>query len=233
MLHAKGAVDNVDSAPLFRAIRPDETPAIEGRFDVDGQLSAAANAPGDLADSLQGECRLSSKGGRFRVLRTDALEPLRQAPSRLAGAVDTVTGLFGKKADKYAEAVVDSAGGLSEIRYDQMNIEATRGPDLDIHFTEISLIAPEVRISGSGTVTHVPAVPVGSQPFGADLELGVRGKLAALLGLVDMLKDEQDELGYFRLYQPVHLGGTLADIDQSQWREMLIRAPLRRAGGFV
>jgi hypothetical protein len=48
-----------------------------------------------------------------------------------------------------------------------------------------------------------------------------------------MLKDGGlDGLGYAQLYQTIHLGGTLADIDQSQWRDMLVRAPLRKAGGL-
>jgi hypothetical protein len=47
-----------------------------------------------------------------------------------------------------------------------------------------------------------------------------------------MLKDGPDELGYTPLSQPIHLGGTLSNIDESQWREMLVNAPLRKAGGL-
>ena len=53
------------------------------------------------------------------------------------------------------------------------------------------------------------------------------------MGTVGMLKDDgRDDLGFAQLYQPVHLGGTLRDIDQDQWRDMLVRAPLRKAGGL-
>ena len=53
------------------------------------------------------------------------------------------------------------------------------------------------------------------------------------MGIVGMLKEGgQDDLGYSQLYQPIHLGGTLRSVDQSQWRDMLVRAPLRRAGGL-
>ena len=47
-----------------------------------------------------------------------------------------------------------------------------------------------------------------------------------------MLKEGRDELGYTQLYQPIHLGGTLRNIDHSQWKEMLIQAPLRKGGGL-
>jgi hypothetical protein len=229
---ANVAANNVDSAPLFRAIDPDETPEVEGRFDFEGRLKGRALAAADLMDEAQGECTVSSKGGQFRILRTDAIEPLKQTPSKLADALDTVTALFGKKADKPADAVADLAGGLSEIHYDQMNIRAERGPDLDIHFTEINMIAPEERMTGTGTIAYAAGVPIQGQPLGIDLGLSVRGRPGMLLGIVGLLKDGPDELGYTPLSQPIHIGGTLKNVDESQWREMLINAPLRKAAGL-
>jgi hypothetical protein len=226
------AVDNVEAAPLFLAINADATPEIDGRFNLIGRLTGSARAPRDLVSAAQGNCTLSSNGGRFRILRTDTIEPLKPSPSKLLDALDTVTALFGKKSDKPSDAIADLAGGLSEIHYDQMNIHAVRGPDLDIHFTEINMIAPEERLEGTGTISYTEGVPIQAQPLGIDLELSVRGRPGAVLGLVGMLKDGPDELGYTPLSQPIHLGGTLSNIDESQWREMLINAPLRKAGGL-
>jgi hypothetical protein len=79
----------------------------------------------------------------------------------------------------------------------------------------------------------VEGVPIRAQPLSVDLDLGVRGRLGKFLAIVGMLKEGQDELGYTKLYQPVHLGGTLERIDQSQWREMLIQAPLRKGSGLI
>jgi hypothetical protein len=232
-LQATASVSDLDSAPFFREINPDVPPAIDGHFDITGQLTSVGDGIRGLGDALQGECKLSSRSGSFRALRTGVIEPLRQNQSRIVDALDSVTSLFGKKADKSFDAVVGTAEGLSEIHYDQLNIDATRGADLDLHFSQISLIAPEEHVSGSGTVTHVDGISVGDQPLSLDLNLGVRGRLEALMGVVGMLKDDgQDELGYAQLYQPIHLGGTLRDIDQSQWRDMLVRAPLRKAGGL-
>ncbi len=227
------AVENIDSAPLFRAMDPDRAPAIEGRFDLTSRLSGGGDRLGDLLDKAQGECKLSSRDGKFRVLRTDVTDSVKQAPSKLVDALDTVTSLFGKKADKIGEAMVASATGLSEIHYDQMNVAAERGADLNIRFSEFTLIAPEERITGTGRITYEEGVPIRAQPLSIDLEVGVRGRLGGFLAIVGMLKDGQDELGYTQLYQPIHLGGTLQDIDQSQWRETLIQAPLRKGSGLI
>jgi hypothetical protein len=161
------------------------------------------------------------------------MDAIRQAPSKLVDALDTVTSLFGKRQDKVGEALVESANALSEVHYDQMNVSAERGADLDIRFTEINLIAPEERMTGTGRITHVDGIPLQAQPLALDLELGVRGRIEKFLGTVGMLQDGKDELGYTKLYQPIHLGGTLQHIDQSQWRQMLAEAPLRKGGGLI
>jgi len=230
---ASVAVDNVASAPLFRAMDPDRQPDIDGLFDISGHLAGEGGGLGDLLDRAQGDCKLSSKDGRFRALRTDVTEAVKQIQSKLAGALGPVTSLFGKKPEKIVEALVETASGLSEIQYDQLNVSAERGPDLGIRITELALTAPEERITGSGKITYEEGVPIRDQPLSLDLDLAVRGRVAKFMAAVGMLKDGQDELGYTQLYEPIHLGGTLGRIDQSQWREMLIQAPLRKGGGLI
>jgi hypothetical protein len=231
-LKARVSVGNLDSAPLFRAINPDRPPEVEGRFDVTGHLTGRGAGFRDLLADAQGDLRLTSKDGRFRALRTDIVDSIKQAPSKLVDALDTVSALFGKKSENLGSALVDSAKELSDIHYDQMSLAAERGPDMDIRFTEITLLAPEERLAGTGKISFVQGTPVRDQPLSVDLEMGVRGQLGKFLDLVGMLKDGQDPLGYTPLYQPIHLGGTLRNVDQSQWRDMLVQAPLRKGGGL-
>ncbi len=232
-LHATLDVGNVDSAPFFRAAKPGKEPAVEGRFDVSAKVDGQGGSLAAICERLRGELKLSSSDGRFRGLRSGTIDSVRQTPSRIVEAVDSVASLFSKKTEKIGEALVDSANELSDVHYDQMSITAERGSDLDIHLTDITLIAPEERLTGQGTVTHVDGVPIASQPFSADLNLSVRGHLHTVLDIVGMLKEGQDALGYTELYQPIHLGGTLDAIDESQWRSMLLQAPLRKGGGLI
>ncbi len=230
---ASVSVGNVDSAPLFREISPDKPPVLEGRFDVASEITSSGIDPRDLVDSAQGRLRLSSKDGRFRALSTDVVDQVKQAPSKLVDAIDTVTSLFGKKTENLGTALVDSARELSDIHYDQMSVTVERGPDRDLKFTEITLLAPEERLSGTGAITHAEGVPIRDQPLSIDLDMGVRGQLGKLMDVVGLLREGQDELGYTQLYQPIHLGGTLRSVDQSQWRDMLVQAPLRKGTGLI
>jgi len=225
-------VEGLDSGALFRAVDPSRPPLVEGRFDCEGRLTGSGSAPADLLDSVQGDVRLVSKLGTFRALHADVVDQIRQAPSKLVDALDTVSSLFGKKADKIGQARVESAHGISEIHYDQMTLSAERGPDLDLRLTAINMIAPEARITGSGRIKHAAGVALQDQPLAVDLELGVRGGLGKVLDVIGLATDDRDALGYARLSQPIHLGGTLRSVDQSQWREMLVQASLKKGGGL-
>jgi len=232
-LKAAVSVDNVDSGPIFRAMSPGKPPAVEGRFDISSSLTGSGVGLADLLDRAQGELRLSSKGGRFRALSTGVVDQIKQAPSKLVDALDSVTALFGKKSENLGTALVDSAKELSDIPYDQMSVSAERGSDLDLKITEIALVAPEERLSGRGSITYAEGTPIRDQPLSIDLDMGVRGQLGKFLDVVGMLKEGQDELGYTQLYQTIHLGGTLSNVDQSQWRDMLEQAPLRKGSGLI
>jgi len=233
-------VDNFDSAPLFRALRPGELPTVEGRFDLTGAVTGRSVRIEDLGAEIQGEFHLNSKGGIFRALRADIADSIKQAPSRLSGAIDTVTSLFGKHGDssdnaskfidKTGQAAVEFTERLREVHYDQIHVSAIRGSDLTIHMVDISLIAPEQRLTGTGEVTYQPGQPILEQPLSLDLQLSARGKTAELMNTIGLLKDERDDLGYSKMIQPIHLGGTLDRVDDSQWQDLLIQAALKKAG---
>jgi hypothetical protein len=44
------------------------------------------------------------------------------------------------------------------------------------------------------------------------------------LSTAGLLSADKDGLGYTRLIQPIHFGGTLEHIDRSQWHNLLVKA---------
>jgi hypothetical protein len=231
-LKAAVSADNIDSGPLFRALDPSRDPEVEGRFDVTGHLSGSGADLDGILSAAQGDCALASKDGTFRMLRVEIPDAARLTPSKIAGAIDSVASLFGKKAEKLAEAMGESVKGLSEIHYDQLKLSLARGADLDVVISELALTAPEERITGTGRITYVADTGVDSQPLSLDLDMGVRGSLSKVMGPVGLLTEGQDELGYTHLYEPIQLRGTLRHVDRSQLSQMLVQAPLRKGGGL-
>jgi hypothetical protein len=235
------AATDFDFGAFSRLLHPDQPPVVEGRFKISGQLRGAGANVDDLADGTQGEFQLASKGGIFRALRADVADSLKQSPALISQVLDSVGSLFGIKEDKTADAkqlidkqgkiVVALADRLAEIPYDQVNLVARRGSDLNVNLTEFALISPEVRLSGNGRVAYQKGVPFAEEPFAFDGQLDARGRMADLLGSLGLLSAQQDDLGYARMARPFHLGGTLDAIDAGQWRDALVKAALHKAAG--
>ena len=238
-LQADVALNNFDSAPLFRALDPARLPAVEGRFNIVTHLVGSGVNVGQLAARTRGEVQLTSKSGLFRGLSADMADSLRQAPSMLSGAVSSVGALLGRRKDKpddvtefldkQGKVVVELADRLKEISYDQINVVANRDEKLNIKLKEFSLISPEVRLRGTGQITYREGVPTLGQPLDLNLQIGARGRLENLMNSVTLLDGRQDELGYNSMSEPVYLGGTLENIDQSALKKILIEAALRKA----
>jgi hypothetical protein len=234
-------VSNFDYGAFSRVFYPDRPPLVEGKFKLTSRLHGGGASLADWADGTQGDFRLASKGGIFRALRADVADSLKQSPALISQALDSVGSLFGVKEDRTADAkqfldkqgkiVVDLAERLREIPYDQIDVVARRGADRNIRCTEFALIAPEVRLSGTGQISYEKGLPLGGQPLVFDGQLDARGKIAAALGSIGLLSGKQDDLGYIRMSQPFRLGGTLDSIDDSQWQDTLIRAAVHKAAG--
>ena len=237
------AVGDFDYGAFARTLQPGRAPAVEGKFKITGQLTGAGRSVASLADGVQGDFQLSSKGGIFRALQADVADSLKQSPALISQALDSVGSLFGIKADKTDEAkkLLDKQGKLvvalteklREVPYDQINVVARRGADYNIQCTEFALIAPELRVSGKGQITYQKDQRVADQPLSFDGELGARGGLADSLNGVGLLSDQKDDLGYTKMIQPLHLGGSLGNLDAAQWEETLVKSALQKASGSL
>jgi hypothetical protein len=240
---ASVGVGDFDFGAFSRAQHPGHAPTVEGKFRIAGQVTGGSRDLAGLADGVQGDFQLSSKSGLFRALEADVADSLKQSPARISQAIDSVGSFFGMKGDKTDEAkrlldkqgklVVALTDRLREVPYDQINVVAHRGANLDLRCTEFALIAPELRLSGTGLIAHLKDVPIADQPLTFDGELSARGGLATSLNSLGLLGDQRDDLGYTKMSQPFHLGGTLSDPDGTQWEETLIKSALHKATGSL
>ena len=232
------SLDRVDAAPLFPVPKSGGEPAIEGYFSIAGTLTGNGMNLHDLLGRTQEELRLTSPAGIVRVLKTDVDEAF---PAETASSVsDTLgrmgsgvgkffgvedTGGFGKKTvSPTAEAVIAFINAVSEIGFDEVTLTAVRGTDRTIRLVNIAMTAGDERLTGSGQITYVKDLSLRAQPLSVDLQFWARGRVAKLLSTAGLLSADKDGLGYTRLIQPIHFGGTLEHIDRSQWHNLLVKA---------
>lgn len=235
---ATATLGTVDAARLFAAPKSEQDPMIEGHFSVAGTLTGNGINLTDLIGRRQEEYRLASTAGIIRFLKTNVAESITEDPSKVPGALVAVSSAVGallgvkghslysgqNKLSKNTEAVLNFTSQVAEIGYDQATITAVRGADQTIRLVDLTMSGPSESLTGSGQIAYVKNLPLAARPLSLDLRLGARGGVAELLSTAGLLAVGKDSQGYSWLNQTIHFGGTLEQIDESQWHDLLVKA---------
>ncbi len=202
-----------DAGKLFKALDPAKPATLEGVFTVAGSFSGNGETLDRTLGRSRGSFALTSGQGVFR-----GLQRTTNKVSLATKAVDLVGSLFGssKVVEKVAGAAyyVDQlAQTLGELPYDQLSVKLVRDPMLNLNIEDISLISPEIRLIGKGTVTYAEERNLLQQPLSLSLSLAGRGKVEEQLAKLRLLSGARDELDYAKAREIITLGGTLARPD--------------------
>jgi len=205
-----------DTGRLFKALEPSKPATIEGVFTVVGRFTGNGGTLAGMLESSHGTFDLTSRAGVFRGLqRTTNKISLTSKAVELGASV--LGSIFGsEKVTKTAEKVAGQAyfvdqlaQSIGELPYDQLSVKLTRDESLNVTLNDFSLVSPEIRLIGRGTLTYLPDKPLLEQPLRAALTIAGRGKFEELLGKLHLLTGGRDELGYAKTKETVTLGGTL------------------------
>ncbi|HLP06768.1 MAG TPA: hypothetical protein VK178_01280 [Opitutaceae bacterium] len=238
-LAAVASVDVVNAARFFPAPSTDSEPLVEGCFALTDAISGSAADLSELPHRLRGRLQLTGGTGVVRLLKTNiggaTLEKSKPVSDAVVTGTSAVASLFGVKGDsidsgqksvgKAAAATRSFNYELSAITYERGTIGAVHEPDGSIRIESIELSAPDLRLTGSGELAAAPdANSFVQQPLRASLRLGARGRLGEYLAASGLGDTNSDVDGFRLVSAPIELGGTLAQVDTSRWREVLVAA---------
>jgi hypothetical protein len=235
---ATASLDKVDAAMLFPPPGSGGDPVVEGQYSIACTLEGNGINLGDLAGRAREKFQLTSTAGIVRLLKTDVDEamppeintPVGDTLGRLGTGVGRFFGAddsnsYGKKTVNPAtEAVLRLINDISEIGYDQLTLTAIRGPDGAIRLEDIAMTAGDERLTGSGQISFAKDLSLRARPLSVDLQFWGRNRISKRLAKIGLLSAQKDDAGYTLLNQPVHFGGTLEHIDNSQWHKLLVKA---------
>jgi hypothetical protein len=231
-------VTNFDPAPVLRALNPGQPPTVEGKFTVASKVTGNARNLGEIGKRAAGDFSLTSKGGVFRALSADVssrVAATTKAASTLATLGNLAGALTGRKdisdAASKAEAVASLSRIISAIEYDQLNVVLTRDAALNLTLKDFTLIAPELRLAGTGRIDAKAGLELGAQPLVMEFKLGARGTTGKLLkSLAALETDKPDDLGYFRSNLPLRVTGSLGKPDTSELQSALVKLAYEKSG---
>jgi len=234
-LKLSAGVDVIEGARIFGVPAGKEPPAVEGRWAVSETVTSTGRTVADLWSKRHEAYHLTSTGGGLRLLGTsvgdalpDAATPVSDAAAQVGSAV---TWLFGvkrgaldreNKLSQGTEAVLNFTYAVRELPYDTATVDAVRAPDGALQLTRVEIVAPKLRLAGSGAIADAPG-PIGDRPLSLAFTLSIRGAFADQLKTTGLLSDaKQGEWTPFK--DPVRITGTLHAPNKSLWHDQLARA---------
>lgn len=232
-LEAGFSAESLDTAFLMQLSGAPAWNGFCARFDARGTLRSSDTQWDSLLSSSVVQAELLSKGGTCRLLATDLESFINKKPSGSSGITSSIGALLGMrshdqskdsaKQDGPSRMALDLADYFAQIPFDQLTFSLVRGRDGTLQFQDISLIAPLLRVSGTGSILAQEGMPLLSRPMDLRLALLVRGRFSEVLGKAGQLDGTQDPLGYNGYAEGLRVGGSLAVPDTSDLRNRLLK----------
>ncbi|MEI6282381.1 MAG: hypothetical protein WCP82_06645, partial [Alphaproteobacteria bacterium] len=221
----KGGLTHTPGAATPYAFRTDATltdftlaglsHTLEANVNMTVSLTSRAASLDALTAQTQGKIQFTSKGGVTRLLAAGDGKP--SVAGTGAAIVGTVAGLLGgvsSTAGNVSKVIARISDVLHEIHFDQLSVTLSRGATNDLVLDELTLIAPEVRLSGHGRVRHVEGKELAALPLSLQFQVAARGRLGDAMKSIGLVSAQPDSLGYFPLSVDLpELGGTLGAPD--------------------
>jgi hypothetical protein len=236
-LAADVIVKDFDPGPLLRALNGNQPPIVEGRFDVTSKLESRGPTLGTLVLGAGGDFQLSSKGGIFRGLPINVgnlVENTGRLANWIASAGTALKEMTGRRDEaevaNKAQALAELAKGLYPISYDQLSVTLSRDAALNTTLRDFTLIAPEVRLTGGGTLLHRPGTSLLEDSLAMEFKLRARGRQGDLLKYLGVLDAHPDDLGYATCTVPLTVGGTLGHPETKELNGRLTALALEKSG---
>lgn len=238
-LKATGGVDGIDAQRLFGPASEGHPAVLDGRWAVAATLTSTGANAAELLAHRDEQFRLTSHAGTLRLLKTNVADALPDAPTPVGDSVakvgSAVGWLFGVNKDALnrenrvnprTESILNFTYQIREIACDDMAIEAVRHADDEIDLTRVSIHSPKERLEGTGRIAAMSGARLRDRPLTLSLQVAVRGPSAEQLASTNLLAPTKDADGYVPFRDMVHFGGTLDQVDNTRWHDLLARAAL-------
>ncbi len=189
------ALKHFSIGDFLKELNPKHVPRADGVFDVDIKFFGALSNLMQMRNELLFDININGKNGVYHLI------PSNDIMLRSSGAAMAMVGEF--------VSVLPSSGfGLGivnrvirfakEINYDYINMHLLREPDRNTRIKIFQILSPELRFIASGGLTFKENTRLFDQPLKMTAQMNLANEGAAIFYGLDLLKDEQDEYGFWK-----------------------------------
>ena len=218
---------DVAVGPLLKSLNPSAVVPLEGTYDLAVTAAGEGADPGAAAGGAAVELTVNGRQGVLRALNFETSKfakltsPTAGAVVGLLGALAGDTGVG--QAAGYASAAIAVTRQLSNLPYDEIALKAKRGADGSVEVGTLSLLSPQLRLTGGGGLRMVPGRSLLELPLKLQLQLDAKGEFSSSLAKLNLLAAPAED-GFSSMKDPLVLDGTLKQIGTSQITRLLTKA---------
>lgn len=213
------------------ALRSRKNAPLEGKFDFSVDLSAAADAPSLLANTLVAEFSAkNSAPGRVRIFRADD-KKIRLAGNlvRLGGSLakmlGSVAGGIDSRAERLSESFEILQKTLSDFAFSKLELEGEFRAGEALVCRRVELCGDELRVHGNGRLRPVNGKKLGRWPVKISAKAEARGELGDAFDALGVSRGNGPVSGAaardkFRFVRDFSFTGTLDGASDDFWKSV-------------
>ena len=194
-IHLNTALRHFNVGGFLKELKPDHVPRADGVFDVGVLFYGPLSNLTQIRNELMFKIDISGVDGVYHLI------PAENIMARSGGQAMAVVG-------EVVSVLPTSGFGLGiinrvvrfakDIDYDLIRLSMSRRKDLNTHIDIFEILSPELHLIADGDITFAPDTRLMDQDLKMQADLNLSGEGAAIFYGLGLLKDEQDEYGFWK-----------------------------------
>jgi hypothetical protein len=218
---------DVTVGPLLKALNPAAAAPLEGTYDLGVTMAGEGADPAAAAGGAAVELTLNGRQGVLRALNFETSRFAKLASPRASEVLGLLGALAGDsgvgQAAGYASAAIAVTRQLSNLPYDEIVLKAKRGADGSVEVGTLSLLSPQLRLTGGGGLRMVAGRSLWELPLKLQLQLDAKGEISSSLAKLNLLAEPAAD-GFSPMKEQLLLDGTLKQVGTAQVTRLLMKA---------
>ncbi len=179
---------------FLKELNPKHVPRADGVFDVKILFYGPLSNLTQIGNELMFNIDISGIDGVYHLIPADDI--MARSGGQAMAVVGEVVSVL--PTSGFGLGIINRVVRFAkDINYDLIRLTMSRQADLNSHIDIFEILSPELHLIADGQITFKPNTRLMDQDLGMQANLNLSGEGAAIFYGLGLLKDEQDEYGFW------------------------------------
>ena len=205
------ALSQFNVGGFLKELKPDHVPRADGVFDVDLLFYGPLSNLTQIRNELMFKIDISGVDGVYHLIPADNI--MARSGGQAMAVVGEVVSVL--PTSGFGLGIINRVVRFAkDIEYDLIRMSMSRQKDLNTHIDIFEILSPELHLIADGDITFAPDTRLMDQDLKMQADLNLSGEGAAIFYGLGLLKDEQDEYGFWK-GPTIKFWGSISNMDDN------------------